>query len=71
MKKHKRKFWVRITPLYKADRSFDLEFWQAQGPAVRFRVAFDMLKDFYRMRGKKFNASTFRLQRTVEHIKQA
>jgi len=67
----KKKIWERIVPISKADRSFDIEFWQAQGARVRFRVAFDMLKDFYRMRGKKINAHTFRLQRSVENLKQA
>lgn len=67
----KKKVWLRVVPLDKADRSFDVKFWQAQGSKVRFRVAFDMLKDFYLMRGKKINARTFRLQRSVENIKQA
>jgi len=67
----KKKIWERIVPISKADRSFDIEFWQAQGARVRFRVAFDMLKDFYRMRGKKINAHTLRLQRSVENLKQA
>ena len=67
----KKKIWERIVPISKADRSFDIKFWQAQGARIRFRVAFDMLKDFYRMRGKKINAYTFRLQRSVEALKQA
>ncbi|MDP3732402.1 MAG: hypothetical protein Q8R31_05180 [Candidatus Omnitrophota bacterium] len=66
-----KKIWERITPLSKVDRSFDIEFWQAQSASVRFRAAFDMLKDFYRLKGKKTNAYTFRLQRTVENLKQA
>jgi hypothetical protein len=37
---------------------------------MRFKVAFDMLKDFYRLKGKKINARTFRLQRSFENIKQ-
>ena len=57
-------------PLSKADRSFDIKFWQAQGARIRFRVSFDMLKYLYLMRGKKINASTFRLQRTVERLKR-
>lgn len=65
-----KKFWERIVPLSKADRSFDIKFWQAQGSRVRFRVAFDMLKYFYLMRGKKINAHTFRLQRFIERIKR-
>ncbi len=65
-----KKIWERIAPLSKADRSFDIEFWQAQSASVRFRAAFDMLKDFYRLKGKKTNAYTLRLQRTVENLKK-
>lgn len=71
MKKIKKKIWERIVPITKTDRSWDIKFWQAQGSIKRFRVAFDMLKDFYRLRGKKINAHTFRLQRSIENLKQA
>lgn len=67
----KKKIWERIVPISKADRSFDIAFWQAQGAKMRFRAAFDMLKDAHRMKGKKVNASTFRLQRSIETLKQA
>lgn len=53
MKSMKKKVWERILPISKADRSFDIEFWQTQSASARFRVAFDMLKDFYMIRGKK------------------
>jgi hypothetical protein len=46
-----KKIWERIIPIEKADRSWDIQFWQAHGATVRFKVAFDMLKDFYRLRG--------------------
>ena len=65
------KIWERIVPIAKADRSFDIEFWQARSSATRFRVAFDMLKDFYKIRGKRINARTFRLQKSVENLKHA
>ncbi|MCM8779050.1 MAG: hypothetical protein NC898_00795 [Candidatus Omnitrophica bacterium] len=66
-----KKMWERIIPLSKLDRSFDLEFWQAQTAKMRFRITFEMLKDFYRIKGKRINAHTFRLQRTIENLKQA
>jgi len=66
-----RKIWERLVPLSKADRSWDVRFWQAQGAGMRFRAAFDMLKESYLLRGGKINARTFRLQRTVENLKQA
>lgn len=67
----RKKIWERVVPLSKATREWDIDFWQAQKSEVRFRVAFDMLADFYRMRGKKINADTLRLQRTVERLQQA
>jgi UDP-3-O-acyl-N-acetylglucosamine deacetylase len=66
-----KKIWERIVPLSKADRSFDIKFWQAQSAQMRFRATFDMLKDLYRLRSRKANARTFRLQRTIENLKQA
>lgn len=66
-----KKIWERILPLAKASRNWDIQFWQAQSASMRFRAAFDMLRDFYRLKGKKIDAHTFRLQRSAENIKQA
>lgn len=66
-----KKIWERIVPIEKADRSFDIEFWQGQSATARFNAAFDMLKYSYLLKGKRINDNTFRLQRTVEHFKQA
>ncbi|MFH1246134.1 MAG: hypothetical protein V1662_06600 [Candidatus Omnitrophota bacterium] len=66
----KKKVWERITPLSKAGRAWDIDFWQAQKPEQRFRAVTSMVIDSYRIRGKKINADTFRLQRLVENIKQ-
>lgn len=67
----RKKIWERVVPISKADRSWDIKFWQTQSPSSRFRAAFSMLEDFYRIKGKKINANTFRLPRSVEDIKQA
>lgn len=66
-----KRIWERLVPISKAGRSFDIEFWQAQPPAARFRAAWQMLADLYRIRGKRLNAHTFRLQRSAETLKQA
>jgi hypothetical protein len=66
-----KKIWERIIPLSRAGRSFDIQFWQAQSASKRFIAAFDMLKYYYQLKGKRINAYTFRLQRTVENLKQA
>jgi hypothetical protein len=67
----KKKVWERMIPLSKADRRFDIEFWQAQSSTLRFRATFDMLQHPYKMKGKRVNADTFRLQRSIETLKQA
>jgi hypothetical protein len=65
-----KKIWERIVPLEKADRSFDIAFWQAQGSRKRFRAAFDMLRGVYLMQGKRVHAGTFRLRKNVEHVQR-
>ncbi|MBL7081074.1 MAG: hypothetical protein ISS44_00695 [Candidatus Omnitrophica bacterium] len=66
-----KKIWERIIPLSEADRDWDIKFWQAQSPSLRFSSAWKMLGDFYKLRGKKLNANSLRLQRSVENLKQA
>lgn len=66
-----KKIWERIVPLAKADREWDVRFWQAQSASMRFKTAWEMLEDFYKLRGKKINARSFRLQRAAENLKQA
>ena len=70
MKKREGKIWERMVPLAMANRDGDIKFWQSQKPKVRFRATWNLVADLYRIRGKKINADTLRLQRTVENIKQ-
>ena len=65
-----KKIWERIIPLSKADRSWDIKFWQAQSPSLRFNVTWKMLEDYYKIRGKKLDESSLRLQRSIENLKQ-
>ena len=67
----KKRIWERIVPISKTDRSWDIKFWQAQSASTRFLAAWKMIEDFYKMRGRKINANSLRLQRSVENIKQA
>ena len=46
------------------DRSFDLQFWQAQPPEVRFNVAWDLIVHYARVKG--LDVRQLRLQRSVE-----
>jgi len=65
------KIWVRAVALKDVDRDFDLVFWQNCSAKVRFSAAWQMLKEYELLKGRKKNESEFRLRRTVQNIKQA
>jgi hypothetical protein len=46
------------------DRSFDLEFWQAQPPQARFAASWDLVLTVWHIKGKDVRQP--RLQRSVE-----
>ncbi len=46
------------------DRSFDLQFWQAQSDTARFEAAWDLVLTAQRMQGR--HVRQLRLQRSVE-----
>jgi hypothetical protein len=50
-------------------RSFDIRFWQSQGDRAIFEAAWEMLHDYFLIRGN--DAHEFRLQRTVESFRKA
>lgn len=49
-------------------RSFDIRFWQSQGDRAIFEAAWEMLLDYFLIRGKDVN--NLRLQRTVESFRK-
>lgn len=50
--------------LAELDRSFDLEFWQAQSPQARFEAAWDLVLHAWRVKGN--DVRQLRLHRSVE-----
>ena len=50
-------------------RSFDIRFWQSQGDRAIFEAAWEMLYDYFLIRGN--DAHEFRLQKTVESFRKA
>ena len=46
------------------DRTFDLQFWQAQSSQSRFDAAWDMIMYAWRMKGN--DVRQLRLQRSIE-----
>ena len=66
-----KKMWERKITLSKAKgRDWDIQFWQAQGADARFKAAWTMIIDFFKLRGERLSANKFRLQRTIENLKQ-
>ena len=63
-----RKIVERIIPISKSGDSFDLQFWQKAGAQMRFKAAWDMVKEAYKLNGK--NVSKFRLQIHIQNIQQ-
>ena len=50
------------------DRSFDLEFWQAQTDEARFEAGWELVVDAYIIKGK--DLSELQFQRTIENFGQ-
>jgi hypothetical protein len=51
------------------DRSFDRQFWQAQGSNAIFDAAWQLVIDYYQWTGRDLAELEF--QRSVEHIRRA
>jgi len=54
----------RLGKLEDLDRSFDLQFWQAQSDTARFEAAWDLVLTAQRLQGH--HVRQLRLQRSVE-----
>lgn len=67
MLKTKQKFIESYGRLATDNRSFDIQFWQKQGPQAIFEAAAEMIKDYFLI---KSYADEPRLQRTVESFQK-
>lgn len=50
------------------DRSFDIEFWQAQDSSARFSAAWELVVFAHKIKGK--DVSELRLQRHIEKLQR-
>ena len=50
------------------DRSFDIEFWQAQPPKARFDATWDMIVHYAKIKG--IDVRQLRLDRSVESFQR-
>lgn len=58
------KFVERRGKIEELDRSFDLEFWQAQDPVTRFEATWELIVHAYTVKDK--DVRQLRLHRSVE-----
>lgn len=58
----------RMGKLADLDRSFDIQFWQAQSPTARFQAAWELVVHAARIKG--LDVHQLRLQRTVENFQR-
>ena len=65
-RKRKRVVMARLVKLEKADRSFDLGFWERVGAEGRFEALWAMVREALMLRG--VDADPPRLQRSVERV---
>ena len=61
-------FVERTGKIEELDRSFDLQFWQAQDDADRFAAAWELVVHSYLIKGK--DVSELRLQRDIENFQR-
>jgi hypothetical protein len=59
---------ARLTRLGDDDRSFDREFWKKAGPSAIFEAMWDMVNEYFKIRGNRGDQP--RLQRTVTCLKR-
>jgi hypothetical protein len=62
------RFVERKGRLSELDRTFDLEFWQAQTPETRFNAAWELIVHYINTKG--IDVRQLRLQRTVEALQR-
>ncbi len=63
-----KKVWVHKSNSFKEAEKFDRKFWRQAGSHARFSAAFEILKDYIKMKGK--DASSLRLRRSIQNIER-
>lgn len=71
-KKTKRKrprMWVNVAHSFKEAEEFDTKFWRMAGIEARFSAAWQMLGEYYKIRGiRGFKQRLQRAVRNIEHL---
>lgn len=65
-KKKGKQIWERKSFSHQETKEFDIQFWKKAGAQARFVAAWQMISDFFKMRGQR--APKLRLRRSVQNI---
>jgi len=63
-----KKVWVHKSNSFKEAEEFDRKFWARAGSHARFVAAWQMIKEFLKMKGK--DERLLRLRRSVQNIER-
>ena len=63
-----KKIWVNVAHSFKEAEEFDRKFWKQAGSHARFVAACQILKDYFKMKGK--DGRSLRLRRSVQSIER-
>jgi hypothetical protein len=66
--KQQRKIVEKFGKLNELDRSFDIEFWQAQTPKQRMDAVWELVLHYAKVKG--IDVRQLRLQRSVENFQK-
>ncbi len=64
----RKNFVERYGKIDQMDRSFDLNFWQAQMPTARFDASWELIVHYMKVKGQ--DVRQLRLQRSVENFQR-
>ena len=68
-KKGKKEIWENKAYSFEEADEFNIQFWKNVDPQEKFAAAWQMIQDFYKIRGQ--NVPELRLRRSVQNIEQA
>jgi hypothetical protein len=58
--------WEQKATSQREVKQFDIAFWKKAGPQARFAAAWQMIADYFKMRGQR--APKLRLRRSVQNV---
>jgi hypothetical protein len=63
-----KRIWINKAKSFNEAKEWDRKFWRRAGSHARFAAAYEILKEYMKIKGK--NASSLRLKRSVQNIER-